>query len=221
MKVGTDAILLGAWCDVANCKYALDVGTGTGILALMIAQRNHSLLIDAIDIEESAIAQARTNFSNSDFANRISAYTIDFKVENRHELLKGKSFDLIISNPPFYKEEVFCPDDYRNNARHTNSLPFATLIKRTSVLLAPDGLFSVIIPYDSAGEFIETCESYNLFLSRRTDVFTSPVKQPKRTLLEFSNKLSSSNISNLVIRDESNNYTQEYINLTKDFYLNL
>lgn len=216
MKVGTDAVLLGAWCSVEGKRTALDIGTGTGILSLMMAQRNQSMHITAIDIDDESIIQAKKNVSQSPFASRIDIERLDF-----NDATFNHKFDLIISNPPYHEEDVFCPDEDRNNARHTSSLSFETLISRVSQLLNDDGILSVIIPTIAVEKFIFFIFLNNMCLRRRTDIFTTPTKQPKRTLLEFSHISSPPIHTSLYIRDDSNNYSPEYIQLTKDFYLDL
>lgn len=216
MKVGTDAVLLGAWCDVKDKRTALDIGTGTGILSLMMAQRNASMQITAIDIDDQSIIQAHENVSQSSFRSRINIERLDF-----NDATFNHKFDLIISNPPYHEEEVFCPNEERNNARHTSSLSFETLISRASQLLNDNGTFSVIIPTTATEKFYFFILQNNMCLRRRTDIFTTPKKQPKRTLLEFSHISSPPIITSLYIRDDSNNYSPEYIQLTKDFYLDL
>ncbi len=219
MKVGTDAVLLGAWCDVENKKNALDIGTGTGILALMIAQRNASLNILGIDIDPSAIQQATANVTQSPFSHQITILQADITHTDISDLGPSPLFDLIISNPPFYDEKVFCPNDQRNNARHTSSLDFDDLISKASSLLHHDGTFSVIIPTNAIQNFISICSIHNLYLHRRTDIFTTPTKMPKRTMLEFTKTNQPTTNENLYMRNEDNSFSAEYIKLTKDFYL--
>lgn len=214
MKVGTDAVLLGAWCDVNNKKNALDIGTGTGIISLMIAQRNNTLQVDAIDIDEDAIMQAKANICASPYSKRISA-----TLENFTTIQKNKKYDLIVSNPPFYQEDTKCPEEARQAARHTTSLPFPILINNVSSLLEQSGLFSVIIPNTAVTEFIYLCKNHGLHLKRRTDIVTTPKRQSKRTLLEFANNKTNPVINTLYIRDDKNAFTAEYLSLTKDFYL--
>lgn len=212
MKVGTDAILLGSWCNVERRRTALDIGTGTGILPLMLAQRNANLQITAIDIDEEAISQARENISQTLYAPRIVINLSDFN----NATFKHK-FDLIVSNPPYHEEEVFCPDENRNNARHTSSLSFETLIHRASELLEDDGILSLVVPTSAVEKIIGINPS--LYLIRKTDIFTTPKKKPKRTLLEFSPTPSTLIFSSLFMRNEDNEYTDDYIQLTQDFYL--
>lgn len=214
MKVGTDSVLLGAWCEVEGKRTALDIGTGTGILSLMIAQRNPTIKVKAIDIDKPSIAQAQANIENSAFSDRICASLADFTSTE----VKG-SYDLIISNPPFYEEDTECPSSNRQVARHTSSLPFPILINKVSALLNLHGIFAVIIPTTSVQNFISLCAINKLYLKRRTDIYTTPKKQPKRTLLEFTDFITESTCNRLFMRDESNTFSKDYLSLTKDFYL--
>lgn len=223
MKVGTDAVLLGAWCNVDNpnnkesrtAAKALDIGSGTGIISMMIAQRNQHLIIDGIDVDHDSVVQAKENVKQSSFCNQISIVEADFT----NAEFKSK-YDFIISNPPYYEEEVFCPDENRNNARHTTSLPFDLLVNKVAHLLNNEGVFSVIIPFKAAESFITKCSDNKLYLIRRTDIYTNPNKASKRSLLAFSPTQNTLVYDALYIRNEKNEYTQEFLTLTKDFYLN-
>lgn len=222
MKVGTDAVLLGAWCEVEGKQTALDIGTGTGILSLMIAQRNPMLQVDAIDIDEPSILQAKANIQNSPFFDRISATLADFAADCNPEYEPtyiNEKYDLVITNPPFYEEDTECPSSNRQAARHTSSLPFPILINKVSTILNPRGTFAVIIPTNAAQNFISLCAINKLYLKRRTDIYTTPRKQPKRTLMEFTDGITESSFSKLFMRDEANAFSEEYLSLTKDFYL--
>lgn len=214
MKVGTDAVLLGAWCDVNNKSNALDIGTGTGVIALMIAQRNPNIQVTAIDIDAESVLQAKENAESSPFNERIKICNTDFTTFTSNE-----KFDLIVSNPPYYEEQVFCPDEKRNNARHTSSLDFSILVKQASEFLNHKGIFAVIIPTQAIQSFISLCVENKLYLLRRTDIFTAPKKQPKRVLLEFTDNVAESKFTKLYMRDENNSLSNDYISLTKDFYL--
>ena len=214
MKVGTDAVLLGAWCSVDGRRRILDVGTGTGIIALMTAQRNASAHITAIDIDRDSVVQATENVHSSPFADRVEVQEADFATYSPE-----RPFDLIVSNPPFYEEEVFCPDGQRNSARHTSSLRFDVLISRADALLDSEGAFAVIIPTKETAGFISLCAETRLYLHRRTDIHTTPRRQPKRTMLEFTKIPKETIYTNLYMRDEDNSFSEEYLSLTKDFYL--
>lgn len=218
MKVGTDGVLLGAWADmhspVPNPEI-LDIGTGSGLIAIMLAQRFDSAHIDAIDIDSSAIQQTNENVNDCPFASRISAWEIDLGMMN-----ETKKYNLIVSNPPFYQEDTSCPDTKRDTARHTSSLPFDTLLSKASALLDTDGTFCVIVPTSAATELIGSSALYGLYLYKKTDIHTTTRKPAKRTLLAFThNRNVDSLLSKLFLRDESNEISQEYRKLTEDFYL--
>lgn len=220
MKVGTDGVLLGAWCNVSEAKSALDIGTGSGLISLMMAQRNPALSIDAIDIDSNAVNQAIENVKSSIFSDCIKIIQCDItKVGNGncHDL--ADKYALIVSNPPFYGENVYSSDRQRNNARHTSSLPFSLLIEKSSALLDDDGEFDVIIPFGSASEFISIAAMHGLYLSRRTNVKDSIIKPFKRSLLAFTKHPVCTKQSELCLREADNQYSVAYRELTKDFYL--
>lgn len=217
MKVGTDGVLLGALASPIESTRFLDVGTGTGLIAMMLAQRFPEATIDAIDIDESAVNQAKVNIGNSIFANRIKVIHSDFCEKK----CSSAKYDLIVSNPPFYIEDTSCPDRQRNIARHADSLPFTTLARNASELLAENGVFTVVIPAQNASDFIQECSSCGLFLSERTDIKTTPRKEVKRSVLAFTKSMNSTKFSTLMMRAEDGEWSEEYKHLTKDFYLNL
>lgn len=214
MKVGTDGVLLGSWASVEGARTALDVGCGCGLIALMLAQRNSALHIIGIDIDEEAAEQARENIAENNHNDQVSIACADFRTFSSES-----KFDLIISNPPFYKESTTCADESRNNARHMSSLPIDELMERASALLSDRGLISVIVPYTVAGETIGEASMQGLFLSRRTDIKTTPAKPPKRTLLEFCKQAKPTTTQVLTLRNEEGNMSAEYKRLTHDFYL--
>lgn len=228
MKVGTDGVLLGAWAEVpelSSCKEkrrVLDVGTGSGLIALMLVQR-FPVLIDGIDIDESAVLQAKENVKNSPFAEKISIYKQDFACmrddSTKYNMKYDQQYDLIVSNPPFYVEDTVSGNGTRDAARHTASLPFRNLIRNASIMLKDEGLFSVIIPTAVASDFISECVMAQLYLHRRLDIRTTETKEPKRTMLEFSKKITETFFNMLSLRNSSNELSEEYKELTKDFYL--
>lgn len=219
MKVGTDGVLLGAWAaclsDVPSIASCLDIGTGSGLIALMLAQRFPQANIDAIDIDDASLQQAQENVDASPFSSKIFVVKRDFNSINE----ESNKYDLIASNPPFYKEYTFGGDEVRDAARHTASLPFERLISNASRLLSKQGIFSVIIPYGEAAAFISLCATEKLYLTRRTDVRTREKKAFKRTLLEFQKEIRSASSTTLTLLDTLNNRTVQYTELTKDFYL--
>lgn len=224
MKVGTDGVLLGAWASVQtktegrenDCLRVLDIGTGTGLIALMLAQRFPLAEIEGIDIDDEAVLQAKENVENSPFHGRVSINKKNFKdidsFSNQH--------DLIVSNPPFYQEEIFSGNLSRDIARHTVSLPFEILIKNAAKLLCETGVFCVIIPYTEVVNFIAMCAEQKLYLARRLDIQSTAQKHPKRTMLAFVYSANcTTDVSTMILYDKEGNRTPEYSELTNDFYL--
>lgn len=215
MKVGTDGVLLGAWTNIVSAARILDIGTGTGLISLMLAQRCRAQ-ITAVDIDREAVEQARGNVMESPWADRIKVEWQDicrYTPEIR--------FDTIVSNPPYFVNSMKCPDDQRNKARHTDELDFENLIACVADLLSPDGAFSVIIPADGMSDFLTISEKNGLFLSRRTYVRTKPEAEPKRVLLEFKTQSVIAEEDCLVVELSRHVYSKEYTALTKEFYLKM
>ena len=214
MKVGTDGVLLGAWGCVEGHRI-LDIGTGTGIIALMAAQRNPDATVLGIDIEESAIRQAQENISDSPFSGRI-----DCKVQDVLTFQPEEPFDAVLCNPPFFTEDTLPDDSGRAIARNNKNLPFAQLIPKVDSMLSDKGTFSVIIPNQIATEFVGLCLTQGLYLRRRCLVHTTSRKPPRRALMTFSlNANSMVKQEELCLTNPDGSRSQEYKNLTKDFYL--
>jgi tRNA1Val (adenine37-N6)-methyltransferase len=214
MKVGTDGVLLGAWSKAINGN-TLDIGTGTGLIALMLAQRTKTALIDAIEIDEAASKEALENFKNSNWWDRLTI--INKPLQN---YTAQKKYNSIVSNPPFFIDATKAPETNRNTARHTDSLSFAELIKSAKSLLARDGVFSLILPVDEAEQFIKMAFEAQLHLNRKCLVKPNPTKAAKRVLMEFSFNKSTLLEGELTIETTKRHvYTEEYISLTKEFYL--
>nr|WP_129735320.1 tRNA1(Val) (adenine(37)-N6)-methyltransferase [Parabacteroides goldsteinii] len=219
MKVGTDAVLLGAWTEITQCKSILDIGTGTGIIALMLAQRS-SAEIDAIDIDKDAYIQATENVIASPFAERIKVIhssCTDFVMSN-----PLKKYDLIVSNPPYFINSLKCPDNKRTVARHTDTLRLPDLIREVRTLLSPTGRIALVLPHEQLDEVRELASINHLYIYRQTDVIPVPGAQPKRLLIELS--ATEENITKrdiLIIEEARHQYTPEYIALTKEFYLKM
>jgi tRNA1Val (adenine37-N6)-methyltransferase len=216
MKVGTDGVLLGAWADCVHAARILDIGTGTGLIALMLAQRSRAV-IDAIEIDEAAARQATENVLQSPFADRISVSLISFQEFYQKNNLK---YDLIVSNPPYFNRSLKPPAENRTTARHTDTLPFEALINGVKNLLADSGHFALILPTAEGEEFIVLAEKADLFCVKKVSVYPREDGVVKRLLLLFSAKKSDCKLSDLVIETAGRHiYSEEYKNLTKDFYL--
>ena len=218
MKVGTDGVLLGAWTDVFSCKDILDVGTGTGLISLMLAQRNNNLSIVAIDIDEDCIIQAKQNIEKSPFARQINIQSISFR-----DYLNSskKRFDLIISNPPYFQNALKSSDVSRNYARHDISLSYADIIAAGESLLNEEGRIALILPSDLKRNVIAEAAKINLSPYRITHVYPLLHKPAKRILIEFVKGGVSNHCieKNLVIETSRHQYSEEFKALTKDFYL--
>jgi tRNA1Val (adenine37-N6)-methyltransferase len=219
MKVGTDGVLLGAWATVSHNPFSvLDIGAGTGLIALMLAQRTHAQLIDAIEIDDDAYEQCVENFEASPWNDRLFCYHagLDEFVDEIDD-----TYDLIVSNPPFYTEEVSTGDTQRDQARNNFAMPFNELIAASAKLLSPNGIFSVIIPHKEEAHFIKLAEAHQLHPIKITHVKGNTTSAVKRSLLSFSFTKTQPSTTNLVIEKERHVYTDEYIKLTKDFYLKM
>ena len=220
MKIGTDAVLLGAWCPIDNNpKSILDVGAGTGILALMLAQRTNADQIDALEIDEEAYEQCVENFENSPWADKLFCYhaALDEFVDDPED-----EYDLIISNPPFYSEDFKTTDEQRDLARFQDAMPFEDLIEAADLLLSENGTFAVVIPYKEEERFIDLCAEYELYPVKATRVKGSHKTPIVRSLLAFKRyELSVLTADELVIEINRHEYTDDYINLTQDFYLKM
>jgi tRNA1Val (adenine37-N6)-methyltransferase len=238
MKVGTDGVLLGAWITAASTGVihanrhttlrntnhnnnpifsVLDVGTGTGLIAMMIAQRKPNAEIDAIDIDKEACKQAAENIEKSPFKGRIRVLHRSFP-----EYTTEKKYDLIVSNPPYFSDSMKSPDKKRNAARHNDSLPLKLLIEHAMTLLSDDGKIALILPITCSDEVDFIIATHRLYIIRRTEVVSVEGSKPKRFLIEMSGKTSSGHTSAtdlLTLATSKFKRTQEYNNLTKDFYL--
>lgn len=219
MKIGTDGVLLGAWANIKKNPFSiLDIGSGTGIIGLMLTQRCNAEIIDAIEIDDSAYEQCVDNFEQSPWADRLFCYhaSLDEFVNEIED-----QYDLIISNPPFYSEDYKTEHTQRDLARFQDALPFEHLLENTSKLLVEDGIFCVIIPYKETSRFTKIANHFKLHLNNVLQVKGNPDSEIKRSLLEFSFSESKININELTIETDRLQYTEDYINLTKDFYLKM
>jgi len=219
MKVGTDGVLLGAWVDLYNnYKSALDIGTGTGLIALQIAQRSEIETIDAIEREPNAYEQAVDNFENSNWGNRLFCYHTSLQ---KFVIEIDEKYDLIISNPPFYNDTFKPVELNRSIARHTKTLSFTELLSATAKLLNPNGSCGFIIPFHEEENFLGLAQKLNLYPNRILRVKGNINTSCKRVLLQLSFTESKPNIDELSIETERHIYTQDYKILVKDFYLKL
>lgn len=219
MKVGTDGVLLGAWTRLNfQPNTILDIGAGTGLIALMMAQRSAATTIDAVELDTQAYIQCVENFENSPWNDRLFCYHADFKffAEETED-----PYDLILSNPPFFDHQSSGqhPTSAREKARFNSTLPFETLLKGVAAILNPEGIFAFIIPTDKQNPVIALAQHYGLFPSRITQVSGKAGKPPKRTLIEMGFNKRTIKTDTLVIEISRHQYTPEYIALTRDFYL--
>lgn len=213
-RVGTDAMLLGAWADAPISTRILDIGTGCGVLALMLAQKT-SAKIDAIDIDESSVAEASANFHNSAWNNRLSAFCISLQAFSRQLSL----YDYIITNPPFFSSSLPSPDKRRSYARHDDRLPMQELIRAVATLLSPVGRFALILPVKESDSFIQQAYQASLYLLRKTTVFPKRHSPPKRVLMEFGRTSRDVIAGNeLIILESDGSFSSEYLTLTADFH---
>lgn len=215
MKVGADGVLLGAWTPVLDAHRILDIGTGTGLVALMLAQRSRAA-ITALEIEPLAAAQAAENIARSPWQERVEVVVGDF-----NHYRPNTRFDVIVSNPPYFVDSMKCPDSQRSVARHNNELTYTDLLQGVSALLAPNGAFTLVIPTDVADRVKEIAQAHCLYPSRQLDVITKPGGAPKRTLITFTFIQQECQLEELLTEVARHQYSDAYVALTKEYYLNL
>lgn len=219
MKIGTDSVLLGAWTPLNNNPFSiLDIGAGTGVLSLMLAQRSNAEVIDAIEIDENAYEQCVDNFEASPWGDRLFCYHSD--LQEFTEEIEDK-YDLIISNPPFYAEDFKTESAQRDLARFQDAMPFEHLVVSAAHLLDKNGVFSVVIPFNEEQRFIDLASKVGLFPKQLLHVKGNPTSEVKRSLISFSFHESEIKKEELIIETQRHQYTEDYINLTKDFYLKM
>ena len=216
MKVGTDAVLLGAWVNASNSQKILDIGTGTGVIAIMLAQKS-TATIDAVDIDVNAYQQAVENVGACPWKDRIKLHHTSFQNFSDTQEIK---YDLIVSNPPYFVDSTKTPEESRTYARHTDMLEFEELLQGVLQLLAEDGLFYLILPSKEGELFRDIAEANDLYLTKLMRVKARLDKPEKRYLMRFEKKRKSFSEVSLIIEDhERHYYTDEYKELTKDYYL--
>lgn len=220
MKVGTDGVLLGAWTPIDRpIDTILDIGSGTGLLALMMAQRTNAQEIDAIEIDQEAYIQSVENFEASPWADRLFCYHTDLETFANE---MDQTYDLIISNPPFFTEDTNSQDPKRDLARNEQSLPFELLVEAVEYFLAPQGIFSVIVPIGQEEKIMHLAAQYHIYPFKVTRVKGTEDTPIKRSLIAFSRDLINQiPLNDLVLEEKRHTYTAEYQDITKDFYLKL
>lgn len=223
MKVGTDGVLLGAWCTVDKYPDSiLDIGAGTGVISLMIAQRSDAMTIDAVEVDADAYEQTVENFEKSDWGDRLYCYNATFQeFANEISEEEEETYDLIVSNPPFYTDAFETDNFARNKARFTSSLSFEELFEGVSKILSKNGTFSIVVPFKEEDNIINIAKEHHLFLHRICRVQGNKTSEIKRCMLEFSFEQTEINETHLIIEIERHIYTEDYINLTEDFYLKM
>lgn len=225
MKIGTDGILLGAWVNIDNAYSILDIGAGTGVIALMLAQRSGAETIDALEIDGDAYEQCVENFENSPWSDRLFCYHAS--LDEFAEEMEGEEYDLIISNPPFFEPPGFsttgedAPALPRQKARFYDALPFEELLEYSSGLLSKEGKFAVVIPFSAEEKFLEIAAGVNLYPNRITHVRGNSDSSIKRSLLQLSFTEGIVEADELVIEITRHQYTLQYTELVKDFYLKM
>lgn len=220
MKVGTDGVLLGAWAPIHHNPFSvLDVGAGTGIIALMLAQRSHAEQIDALEIDEDAYEQAVENFESSPWGDRLFCFHagLDEFIEEPED-----EYDLIVSNPPFYAEDYKTDNEQRDLARFQDAMPFEEIVEAADLLLSENGVLAVILPFREEEKFVALAKEAELYPFKITRAKGTSKSDIKRSLLAFSrNEASEIEIDELIIEIDRHVYTPEYIELTKEFYLKM
>lgn len=210
-RVGTDGVLLGAFCDVSKARNILEIGTGTGLISLMMAQRNSSAEILAIDINEVSVKLASENFNNSPFAENLKTELKDFKnFETEHQ------FDLVVCNPPFFEENNSEKDVL---ARQQVELNFKNLIEKSSEIITENGVLSIIIPSESALEIESLAKEFNFHLIRKINIYGIEGGNLKRNILEFSFAQKPLITTDFTIEKAPRKYSEQYLELTKEFHV--
>ncbi|NOX45726.1 MAG: methyltransferase [Chlorobi bacterium] len=215
LKVGTDAVLLGAIADCVPAKSILDIGTGSGIIALMLAQRSRAG-IDAIEIDEISFLKAKQNFSTSPWPERLTAIHGSFQ---GFSTLTNKTYDLIVSNPPFFSNSYKPSSESKQISKHNVALDFMELVSGVAKLLGQKGKFSLVLPYSEKENFIQIAKTHNLSLNGILDILPKNTKKPNRAILEFGkDKTSRQKTTSIFLRNPDNSYSEEYRQVTKDFH---
>jgi tRNA1Val (adenine37-N6)-methyltransferase len=217
MKVGTDGVMLGAWTKIDKANRILDIGTGSGLIALMLAQRtSENTHIDAVEIQQAAYTDAQENVDHSPWKNKIVIHHLPIQ-----QFKPNYQFDLIVSNPPYFQYSLLPPTKERETSRHSHSLPPTELIQSIKHHLTPHGRFSIILPYREGMQFIDLAKKENLYCSRQCTFQTRQHKPIERLLLEFTRVPVDCETGHLLLYSEMNTYSTEYQQLTNAFYLKM
>lgn len=220
MKVGVDAVILGAWANVQNARTVLDVGCGCGVIALMIAQRSQSAQISAIDIDPESVEEATENFSASPWSDRIMTKEMDFNDYcSQHMERNMEPLDYIISNPPYFDSGIYTPNSIRLKARHQGKLSPSIILEKGSALLSNKGMIGMVIPVEQTEGMIKFANSIGLNLIRKMIMTGREGREPKRCFIEFGKELKSVVAEQLTIEFTDGSFTPEYQFLCHDFYL--
>ncbi len=217
MKVGTDAVLLGIWTDLRGVKSALDVGTGCGIISLLLVSRG-TLSVDAVDLDADSVEEAQQNFQDSPFSNRLRVFQSDF-----HDFVSsaGQKYDLIISNPPFFINDLHSADPRKSMARHTHSLTYRQLVVGARALLNPEGKIAVVLPYRESRFFLERAMEAGFFVEKQLLIFPMIGKEPNRINLLLGRQPVEAQTDKFMIREESGKFTSQYVDFVKDYYVSV
>lgn len=216
MKVGTDGVILGAWSNLESGNKILDIGTGTGLISLMLAQRFPEAIVDAVELDDDAFIQAQENFTNSKFSDRLQVQKTAIQ-----DFISDYKYDLIVSNPPFFVINERVELDARKKARQQETLTFDDLLSKTAQLLTENGVASFVIPYDLEANFLQIAKELNLFPSKIVRVKGNKQAEAKRSLINLKFNSQETIFSELIVEIARHQYTEDYINLTKEFYLKM
>lgn len=218
MKTGTDAILLGVWTDVSEVTEALDIGSGSGIISLFIAARSNANVI-SIEIDNESVDESNSNYASSRFGDRMKVLNTDFV--SYADSTESK-FDLIVSNPPFFTNDLHSPDERKTIARHTDSLSFSQLCSGVSQLLKVDGRFTVVLPYSQYQKFCDIAREYKLFVFKELLIFPRRGLEPNRINIEFKrSEILSLKKEFFIIREENNKFTDQYREILGKYYTSI
>jgi len=216
MKTGTDAILLGSWCNVESIESALDIGSGSGIISLFIAARSQAR-VTAVEIDSASVKESERNFESSPFAERMQVVKT-----NINDFFTEQKFDLIVSNPPFFTGDLHSPDKRKTNARHTETLSFYDLCSVANRLLTEEGRFCVVLPYSQKTVFEQTARKNNLFALRELLIFPRRGAEPNRINIEFGkSKTNEIKRELFIVREENNKFTDQYREWLGEYYLSI